>query len=56
MLLVTKLTYYGKWLEEKEKRPATFADYLAYNLFFPGVIAGPTFSFDIYLDFVTGKY
>lgn len=56
MLLTTKVTYFGKWLEGKEKRPASFVDYLAYNLFFPGVIAGPTFSFDTYLDFVTGRY
>ena len=45
MLLVTKLTYFGRWLDKKEREDASFIDYLAYNLFVPTVVAGPTFSF-----------
>lgn len=58
MLSVTKLTYFAKWLEKNEKEKEgkrSFVDYLAYNLYFPGVVAGPTFAFEVYLDFINYK-
>jgi len=55
MLLVTKLTYFAKWLEKEENRiKSNIIDYLGYNLFFPGVIAGPTFDYKLYLNFING--
>lgn len=49
MILVTKLTYYGKWLEQKEDRKEiSFESFMAYNLFFPSVLTGPTFSYEIF--------
>lgn len=56
MLLVTKLTYYGKWLDKKVKDEISFVDYLSYTLFVPSVIAGPTFSFEIYLAYLNNKF
>lgn len=56
MLLVTKLTYYGRWLEKKEREEGSFIDYLAYNLYAPTVVAGPTFSFEVYLNFLNNKF
>jgi hypothetical protein len=34
----------------------SLVDFLGYNLFFPSVIAGPTFSFTVYLDLINCKY
>lgn len=59
MLLVTKLTYYAKWLEKKgreQEGQRSLVDYLAYNLYFPGVVAGPTFAYEVYLDFINNKH
>lgn len=59
MLLVTKLTYFAKWLEKKGREKEgerSFVDYLAYNLYFPGVIAGPTFAYEVYLDFINNRH
>jgi D-alanyl-lipoteichoic acid acyltransferase DltB (MBOAT superfamily) len=56
MLLVAKLTYYGKWLEKRENNEISFLDYLSYTLFVPSVVAGPTFSFDVYLSFLNNKF
>lgn len=56
MLLVTKLTYYGKWLDKKVKDEISFVDYLSYTLFVPSVIAGPTFSFEVYLAYLNNKF
>ncbi len=57
MLLVTKLTYYANWLQKdaNNKDNHSLIDFLGYNLYFPGVIAGPTFSFKLYLDFINNK-
>lgn len=53
MLLVTKLTYYGKWFEIlKDKRERNLLDYLGYNFFFPSILSGPTFSFEVFLAYM----
>ena len=50
MLLVTKLTYYAKWLEQDNNHTKQdFLQYLGYLMFFPGMLAGPTFNYPIYL-------
>lgn len=56
MLLVTKLTYYARWLEKQKGETVSFIDYMAYHLFFPGVIVGPTFSFEVYLGFINNRF
>lgn len=56
MLLVAKLTYYGKWLEKRDKSEICFMDYLSYTLFVPSVVAGPTFSFEVYLAYLNNKF
>lgn len=51
MIMVTKVTYYGLFLE-KEEGSHSFLDYLGYCFYFPSVFAGPTFPFPLYLRFI----
>ena len=55
MLLVTKLTYYGKYQQDSKLKAYSLTDFLAYNLFFPSVLVGPTFAFSTFQDFLEGK-
>jgi D-alanyl-lipoteichoic acid acyltransferase DltB (MBOAT superfamily) len=43
--MVTKVTYYGMFLEKKNNPKYGFIDYLGYVLYFPGLSVGPFFTF-----------
>jgi hypothetical protein len=52
MFIVTKLTYYGLAIDKNKSVDQSIISYLSYCLFFPALIVGPAFSYEIFLNFI----
>ena len=51
MFMTTKIIYLGRHLQTTKQQVNLF-DFLSYALFFPGVLVGPTFSYETFTNFV----